>query len=616
MKKKVSDYIADVLAASGVHEVFMVPGGQAMHMNDSFGHHSGLHCMVHLHEQAAAMAAEGYARVNGSMACVCTTNGPGATNAITGVLCAWMDSLPMIVLSGQARVDILARSVDPDLRFVGIQEYEIIRSVEPMTKYAVLVTDPQEIRYHLEKAIYLAKSGRQGPCWLDIPLNVQGATVDTETLVAYDPTKDAQAAAELTGRTGIDEQLVDTILEKIKNAERPVLFGGQGIRRAGAYDAWRELVDLLGIPVVTGLSSVDLMPSGHPLFVGRNGSTGDRAGNFAVQTSDLLFSIGSRQGLFQTGFNYEAWAKKAYTILNDIDPAELKKKMLHVDLPVCADAAELIAALTSALKAAGCSRENPWYAQNAGAGKWISKTQDWKQKYPVVTADHYKVAEPGRTNIYAFYDQLGKALPQGAQILVSVGTSRVVGSQCICIKEGQRFYTNSVTASMGYGLPAAIGVCIASGGTQEIVSIMGEGCLQMNLQELQTIVHHRLPIRIIVVNNEGFHSVRMTQNAYFNGNLVATGPDSGDVSFPELAKIAAAYGMDYHKCCSPETLQEDLHAALKGKAPCICEVFVTKTQNTEPKLASRKLENGQMVSAALEDMYPFLEREELEEIWK
>ena len=610
MKKKVSDYIADTLAAYGIHHVFTVTGGGAMHLNDSLGHHPKLSCMYHHHEQAAAMAAEAYARVDNHMAAVCVTSGPGATNAITGALCGWMDSIPMLLLSGQVRYDTTVRSSGLNIRTMGVQEYDIVKSVEPMTKYAVMVEEPKKVRYHLERALFLAVHGRPGPVWLDIPLNVQSAVVETEELEAYDCREDSDQIPE-----EISQDVIEMILEKIKSARRPVMFAGHGIRLAGAYDRFQRLVELLGIPVVTGMSSIDLMESAHPLYIGRNGGTGDRAGNFAVQNSDVLLSIGSRQSFLQTGFAYEKWAQNAYTILNDIDGEELKKKSLHVSLPVVGDAAGLIDQLVKKLEERGCTGEHTWFSCSAAASGWLKKCSGWKNKYPVVTEKHYQELEPGRTNIYAFYQQLSELLPDGAQILVSVGTSRVAGSQAIYLKKNQRFYTNAVTASMGYGLPAAIGVCVASG-KKEVICVTGEGSLQMNIQELQTIRHHQLPIRIFVINNEGYHSIRQTQNSYFKGNLVGVGEESGDLSFPDLECLAPAYGIAYDSCRDSRTLREDLERVLHGPKPCICQVFVTKQQKTEPKLASRQLPDGTMVSASLEDMYPFLPREELEENMK
>ena len=602
MKKKVSNYIADYISQWGVKHVFTVTGGGAMHLNDAFGHHPELKCIYNHHEQASAMAAEAYARVNNRIAAVCVTSGPGAVNALTGVLCGWMDSIPMLVLSGQVRYDTTVRSTGLGLRSMGVQEYDIVQSAAPMTKYAVMVTDPLSIRYHLEGALYLAGHGRPGPVWLDVPLNVQGAVIETEDLIPYCPEEDA---GELP--CAVPEEIVEQILEKIKTASRPVLFAGNGVRLSGAIREFHALAEHLGIPVVTGMSSVDAMETAHPLYTGRSGGTGDRAGNFAVQNCDVLLSLGSRQSFVQTGFQYKSWARGAYTILNDIDGEELKKPNLHVSLPVCGDAADLIHKLLASVRERGCSPGHPWFSGE----EWRRQCLGWKKKYPVVTEKHYQDLEPGYTNIYAFYHELTDLLEEGAQMVVSVGTARVAGSQASVIKKDQRFITNPNTASMGYGLPAAIGVSAAGG--RETICVTGEGSLQMNLQELQTILHNRLPIRIFVINNQGYHSIRQTQSNYFGEPLVGVGEESGDLSFPELRKLAEAYGYPYCSCRSGKTLREDLKAALRAGTPCICEVYATKCQMTEPKTASRQLPDGTMVSATLEDMYPFLDREELED---
>ena len=600
MKKKVSDYIADAIADGGVRDVFTVTGGGAMHLNDSFGHHGRLRCTYHHHEQASAMAAEAYARIDNRMAAVCVTSGPGATNAITGVLCAWTDSIPMLVLSGQVRYATTVRSTGLALRTMGVQEYDIVPSVAPMTKYAVMVTDAKDIRYHLERAMYLAVNGRPGPVWLDLPLDVQGAVVEMDELRGYDLSEDAGEPSEKVSR-----RTAEKILDKIRQSSRPVLFVGNGVRLAGAMDDFHELAGRLGVPAVTGMSSVDAMETADPLYVGRNGGTGDRAGNFAVQNSDLLLSIGSRQSFLQTGFQYQSWARNAYTILNDIDGEELKKPNLHVDLPVVADAADLIQILLQCLKEAGYTPASPLFQGT----DWKAQCRLWKERYPVVTQEHYRTMEDGRTNIYAFYHEMTNLLKEGANLVVSVGTSRVAGSQSAVIKKGQRFITNPNTASMGYCLPAAIGVARASGG--EVVCVTGEGSLQMNLQELQTIRHNRFPIKLFVINNEGYHSIRQTQMSFFGEPLVGVGEESGDLSFPELAKLASAYGFPYRSLKSSGSLRQDLTEVLGQEGAVICEVFVTKKQYTQPKTASRRLADGSMFSAPLEDMYPFLDREEL-----
>lgn len=603
MKKKVSDYIADYIAGWGIRDVFTVTGGGAMHMNDSFGHHPLLHCTYQHHEQACAMAAEAYARLDNHMAAVCVTTGPGATNAVTGVLGGWMDSIPMLVFSGQARYATTVRSSGLPLRSRGVQECDIVPVVTPLTKYAVMVIHPEEIRYHLEKALYMAVTGRPGPVWLDIPLDVQGAVVETEELRGYDPSENPEQRPE-----EIPGEMIHKILDRIAGSRRPVMFPGNGVRLSGAMEDFHELVEVLGVPVITGMSSVDAIESDHPYFVGRSGSTGTRPGNFALQNSDLLLSIGNRQGFAQTGFQYQDWARDSYTIINDIDENELKKPSLHVSLPVCGDAGELIRKLLTGAHKRGADRNHPLFSGE----EWRRKCRHWKEKYPVVTEKHYQTEEAGCTNIYAFYEELSKVMKENENLLVSVGTSRVAGSQAFRVKKGQRFITNPNTAAMGFCLPGAEGVCIASG-RKPVVCVTGEGSLQMNIQELQTIRHNRLPVKLFVINNQGYHSIRQTQQSYFGEPLVGVGEESGDLSFPDLSRLIPAYGFPYKAVHCAAELSEVIREVLECDGAAVCEVFVTKYQKTEPKTSSRKLPDGRMVSAPLEDMYPFLSREEMEE---
>lgn len=606
MKQKVSDYIADFFVQHQVTDVFTVTGGGAMHLNDSFGHHPGLHCTYQHHEQACAMAAEGYARLCGRMALVCVTTGPGATNAVTGVLGGWMDSIPMFVISGQARYATTVRSTGLALRSMGVQECDIVPVVSSITKYAQMVVDPKTIRYHLEQAFYLAVHGRKGPVWLDIPLDVQGAVIETEELLAWEEPQ--PESGKLT------EPLLDEILDRIQKSERPVLFPGNGVRLSGAITEFRELTALLGVPVITGMSSVDVLEAEDPCYVGLSGSTGSRAGNFAMQNADVLFCIGNRLGFNQTGFQAETWARAAFTIINDIDENELKKPNLHVSLPVCCDAKELILRLADRARERGASLAHPLFAGE----DWRQCCRRWKEKYPVVTAKHYETLEEGCTNIYAFYQELTRALPEQAKLVVSVGTSRVAGSQVFQAKRGQRFLTNPNTASMGFGLPAAIGVSQAVRQSKEnpqplVACVTGEGSLQMNLQELQTIRQQKYPLKLFVVNNQGYHSIRQTQQRFFKEPLIGVGEESRDLSFPDLSLLMPAYGFPYTCVHETKELAKTLQEVLASDGPAVCEIFVTKYQMTEPRTASKKLPDGGMFSAPLEDLYPFLPREELEE---
>lgn len=597
MKIRVADYIANMLVEHGITHVFSVTGGGAMHLNDGLGHKEGLECIYQHHEQACAMAAESYARVRGEMAAVCVTSGPGGTNAITGVLGGWLDSIPMLVLSGQVRYATTARGVGLGIRAFGDQEFDITRAVGCMTKYAEMVIEPMRIRYCLEKALFLAKAGRPGPCWLDIPLDVQGAMVETEELVGYAPAEDGGLLPPK-----VTDETARAIIEKIRQAERPVFNAGNGIRiAAGAGALFLRVADKLQIPVVTGWNSIDLIYDEHPLYVGRAGIMGDRPGNWAVQNSDLLLSIGSRLSVRQVGYNYASWAREAYTIVEDVDREELKKPSIHVDMPVWADAKDLLEAL---------DRNLP---EREGAGdheKWVTLCRSWKEEYPVVQEKHLKEQKPA--NVYAFIRKMSEALPENRITVVGNGSACVVGSHAYVIKPGQRFIINSGAASMGYDLPAAIGASIAAG-RAEVICVSGDGSIQMNLQELQTIIHHRLPIKIFVINNQGYHSIRQTQKNFFGEPLVGIGADSGDLSFPSMEKLAYAYGYPYQKIESNGQLSE-LGQTLHAPGPCICEVFVDTKQRFEPKSASKRLEDGSMFSAPLEDLAPFLPREELEQI--
>ena len=592
---KVSDYIAEFLADHGVREVFMVTGGGAMHLDDALGHSKRLRATYHHHEQACAMAAEAYSRIHNIPACVCATCGPGATNVMTGVLCAYMESLPMIVLTGQVRTQVTVRSTGLTLRTMGVQEYDVTKSAAPMTKYAVMVEKAEDIRYHLEKAMFLSMYGRRGPVWLDVPMDIQAARVEPQELKSFDP-----EAEGLKCVPSIPDETITKILEILLRAERPLIFGGFGIRASGAYDLFKELVTRLGIPVIDGMSSVDLMEEDHPLYAGRSGMTGSRAGNFALQNCDVLLSMGSRQSIHQTGFSFDTWAREAYTIINDIDINEIRKPNLHVDLPVCGDVRELITKLLDRTEGDGVF----------AVDEWIARIHEWRRKYPIVTESEKGPQPDGLANTYRFYDVLSDLMKEDDILCVSCGTSRVAGSQTFRIKKGQRFITNSSTASMGYGLPAVEGLARACEG-KDITLVTGEGSFMMNMQEMQTIRTNNMPVRIFMVCNGGYHSIRQTQNAFFGKPLIGIGPESGDLSFPDTGKIADCFGFSYGECMSNETIAEDLARAMELPLPALIRVEVTTTQKTEPKAASRKLADGTMVSSPLEDMAPFLSREEL-----
>jgi len=605
MQIRLADYIVNFLKDRGVTDCFTVVGGGAMHLNDAFGHAKGMHCTYNHHEQACAIAAEAYARLENKIAAVCVTTGPGGTNAITGVVGGWLDSIPMFIVSGQVRYDTTARFAQQftdglPLRAVGDQEFDITKSVECMCKYAKMLEDPTDIRYMLEKAWYLATTGRPGPVWIDVPVNYQGMMIETDDLKGYHPAEDDEVQRLLP--PPVEESVIHSVLEKIKAAKRPVIYAGGGIRLSGGFEVFRKVIEKLGVPVVTYWNSVDLIEDAHSLYCGRGGNMGDRAGNFAVQNADLLLAIGTRISIRQVGYNWQTWAREAEVIMVDIDQAEFKKPTIHVDMPIWADAKDFLTAMENMLAdGEDVVSEQEW---------WRQQCLSWKEKYPVTLERHW--AEDGETaNVFAFIRYLSEQLPEGSLTAVSNGACCVVGHQNWCIKQGTRFIINSAIASMGYGLPAAIGLCL-SGGREETICLEGDGSMMMNLQELQTVITNRLPIKIFLINNAGYHSIRQTQNNLFKEHSkVGIGPESGDLSFPSYQKIAEAFGFPYFAAHSNAQMKEAVEKTLAQSGYAFCEIFTDTKQVWEPKSSTKRLPDGRLVSPPLEDLAPFLDREEL-----
>lgn len=598
MKQRLADYVADFLAAHGVTDVFSVVGGGAMHLNDALGHHENLKVTYNHHEQACAIAAEAYARLDNKIAAVCVTTGPGGTNALTGVVGGWLDSIPMFIVSGQVRYDTTARYAlrftEEPLRAMGDQEYDIVKSVEPMTKFAYMVEDPKKIRWALEKAWHLATTGRPGPVWVDIPVNYQGGFVETDELEGYDPTEDdAKLPLE------VSDEVIRTVLEKIKNAKRPVFHAGYGIRLSGGYEAFRSVADKLNIPVVTYWNAVDLIEDDHPLYTGRAGNMGDRPGNWAIQNADLILAVGTRISIRQVGYNWKTWARAAEVIMVDVDKAELKKPTLHVEMPVWADARDFLQKLDAAAD-----------KKVHEGGLWLETCQRWKKEYPAVLDRQWE--ENGTTaNVYAFIRYMSSRLPESSLTAFSNGACCVVGHQTYVIKNGTRVANNSATASMGYGLPAAIGTCIG-GGRRETICLEGDGSIMMNLQELQTVLTNKLPIKIFLINNSGYHSIRLTQSNLFAHHCkVGIGEESSDLSFPDYKKLALAFGYPYYSARSNAQMKAVVDEVLSQQGPVFCEIFTDTQQVWEPKSSTKRLDDGTLVSPPLEDLAPFLPREEL-----
>lgn len=587
MKIKVSDYIAEFLISKGISDIFTVVGGGAMHLNDSFGHNPKLHCLYNHHEQASAIAAEAYSRISPNMAVCCITSGPGAINALNGVVGAYQDSIPMFVFSGQTKTTLTVKHSGLKLRTLGNQEFDIVSALENVTKYSEMIVDAKKIRYCLEKAYHIAKSGRPGPCWLDIPLDIQGSFVESDELEGYNQEKEVDVDFA---------DVLSALQNKLNVSERPVLYVGNGIRLSGGIQEFKSIVERYRIPVVTCWDSVDLIASDNKLYCGRAGTMGDRAGNFAVQNSDLLICIGSRLNIYQVGYNVKTWARAAYTVVVDIDSEELKKPTIRADLPVCCDAKIFMKALLDA------------DFENTEKNSWIEQCSKWKNEYPVVTAQQKK--SKGIVNVYNFFDKVSHALPENNITVVSNGSASVVGSASYYIKENDRFIMNCGLSSMGYGLPAAVGACIANK-KKPVVCFEGDGSVMMNLQELQTVVTNRLPVKLFIINNGGYHQIRLTQNNIFRNGLIGVGPESKDLGFPDFKKIAKAFGFPYFKITDNLKQEKIINKVLGLDTFAICEVFVSTTQIFEPKSATKKLDDGTLFSPPLEDLAPFLPEDEL-----
>jgi acetolactate synthase-1/2/3 large subunit len=589
---KVADYVISHLADRGVRHVFVVTGGAAMHLNDALAREPRILAICNHHEQACTMAAEGCARVNGGLGVASVTAGPGAINSLNGVFGAWTDSIPMLVISGQAKRETCMASYDiPGLRQLGDQEVDIISMVKGITKYAVSVHDPDSTPYHLDRAIHLAVSGRAGPCWLDFPIDVQASMIEPSGLPSYSSQEDAPRHEPAVLRAQGAE-----ILRRIREAKRPVILAGSGVRAAKAEEAFEAVIRQLGIPVATAWTAIDLLDSQDPLYCGRPGTVGDRAGNFAVQNADVLLVLACRLAIRQSSYNWQSFARHAFKIQVDVDPAELQKPTVRPDLPVTCDARVFLEEIGRQLHASGDS--------SGRHAEWLQWCKQRVVRYPVVLPKHR--SSEGCTNPYHFSQVLFERLQADDVVACGDGAASVVPFQAAAIKKGQRVFTNSGSASMGYDLPAAIGAAVARAG-KRVICLAGDGSIQMNIQELQTVAHHGWPIKIFVFNNNGYLSIRTTQQNFF-GRLFGESAASG-VSFPDMTRVAGAYGIDSLRIDGPD-FSAAIDRVLNSPGPFLCEVMLDPSQIVEPRLASRQLSNGRMVSSPLEDMFPFLPREE------
>ena len=585
---KVSDLIFKHLVEKhSIRHCFLVTGGGAMHLNDSIGHTEGLTYICNHHEQASAIAQEGYFRASGKMCVTNVTTGPGGTNAITGVLGQYLDSIPAVYISGQIKT-VTYKNTYPDipLRQLGDQEADIVAVVTPITKYAKTVTEPTEILYELDKAMYLALNGRPGPVWLDIPLDVQAAMIDETNLRTFVPEEEKWPYAE------INKQL-DELLERLAKAKSPVIYVGNGVRLAEREKQFITLAERLDVPVVTAISGSDIIWYNHPLCFGKPGICGDRIGNIMTQNSDLLIILGTRLSLRQLSYAYDLFAPKAYKVMVDVDEAEMHKPTLKVDLPIHADLRYVIDALLE--KTAG---------KHYDFAAWKKWGRTIESKLPTLFDDNPDM--PGYTNSYKFADELFKQLESGDVVVTGNGTAYTCTYQAMKVKEGVRVFANQGCAAMGYDLPAAIGAVTANENGKTIL-VTGDGSLQMNLQEFQTLLTYKMPLKVFVLENESYLAIKTTQKAFFGGKFTGSNPASG-VICPSLEKIAAAYGIPYLSISeNGEKLQQVIAKTLATEGPVICEVHMHPEQTLFPKSATiMDKKTGKMSSAPLEKMAPFV----------
>ncbi len=586
---RVCDLIANKIYEEGIKDVFMVSGGGLMYLTDGLACNTDLRKICCHHEQAAAMAAVGYAKYSG-MGCAYVTTGCGGTNAMTGLLNAWQDNVPCIFVSGQCKIKETLGYIGLPIRQVGVQEADIVTLVSSITKYAVMVEKPEDVLYHLEKAFYLARSGRPGPVWIDVPMDVQSAEIEPDALKHFSPREQAAAKEEPS------EWEISGLVYELSKAKRPVIIAGHGVRLAGVVKEFCELVHKFGIPVVCSRMGTDVLPTTDELNIGRIGNKGTRAANFAVQNADLVIAIGSRLSVSSTGQQYEYFAREAKVIAVDIDPYEHMKNTVHVDQVIVADAKRVIEKL---LKADGLLLR--------GYEEWAKICLEWKNKYPVCLKEYYD--DSNGINMYVFVEELSKAIKDDSVLVTDAGSAVYVPAQGLKTRSAsQRYITSGAQAEMGFTLPAAIGVCMARNAGQTL-GITGDGSLQMNIQELQTLAHYRLSVKLFVWNNDGYLSIRATQRKFFDGRFIGTDSTSG-VSFPDLEKIAAAYGLRYFRMDKIDMMQEQFAEILADDEPVICEVMSVRDQAVMPSVSSKQLEDGRLVSAPIEDMFPFLPREE------
>lgn len=592
---KLADFVISFLEKEGVEHVFGLTGGSVVHLFDSIDKNPNIECVFTHHEQAASFAAEAYSRVSENLGALIVTSGPGGTNAITGVAAAWLDSLPCIVISGQTRLEHTTQ--DKPVRQLGSQQLHVIDLVKSITNYAVMVEDPKRIKYHLQKAIYLARTGRPGPVWIDIPLNFQWIDIEPDLLPEFDPSV-LEEKYESIGKT-LNEDL-EKCIDLIKQSKRPLILAGQGIRLGHSVNAFRELIDTLKIPFVSSWMASDLIPTKHELYMGRIGLSGQRGGNLAIQNCDLLIALGSHLSIPLTGTNFDSFAREAKRIVVDIDHVELEYETVKIDVPVCCDVKIFIKELLNKLKDTDITHNENWEAKCKLYKPLNAISSEWKKQDNLI-------------NQYVLVDTLSDLLNKDDIIVVDGGGTVVYSSfQGFKIQEGQRIILSSSIGAMGSGLPESIGACFASG-KKRTICMCGDGSLQLNIQELQTIVHHNLPIKIFLFNNDGYLAIRHTQEGFLDQNYVGS-DERGGMSLPNFMKVASAYGIKTKRVNNHKDLKEKLLWALNEEGPVLCEVMISRNQELSPRIGFDKNSDGTFSPRPLEDMHPYLDRKEFERL--
>lgn len=586
---RIADYIIDYIYTHGTDTIFTIAGGGAMFLNDAVVLHKKIKYICNHHEQASAMAAEAYAKMNNQIGAVMVTSGPGSTNAITGVMEAYQNSVPLIVISSQTKKSqMVAYSGVPSLRQFGVQEVDIIPVVKPLTKYAAVVDDPASIRYHMDKAYHLALAGRPGPVWLDIPSDIASAPLPSHQKI-FVPEKYPRARSA--------EKQITQLAERLRESKKPLIVAGGGIKTAGARQIFRQFINTTHIPVVTTDMGIDILEYSHPSYVGHGGTKGDRAANIIIQNCDLILAIGSRLSVPFIGHEYDTWAPHAYKAVIDIDPEEHKKSTLHIDTCIASDIRESIPSL---------SRELNHFTVRK---KWTDDCRYIKTHYALKLS--VSSEKSNRINMYDAVTEIADQSASGDIFISDAGITAYVSTQAIKIKKSQRMLLPGATLTMGYNLPAIIGAWSASPKSR-IICITGDGSFQMNIHELATIAHHKIPAKIFIMNNKGYLAIRTTQKSFFNGRLIGEGIESG-ISFPDTKLIARAYGIEYIAIADKNSLTKGVKKAMSCRGPVICDIQLPYWQDIIT-VSSKKLDSGKMASLPVDDMYPFLPSEEINEI--